>query len=59
MTPLEIAESDDMLRFVENRIPLKVSLTPYKTIGVDTPADHEAVSRIMKNDPLFQLYKNK
>lgn len=59
MTPLEIAESDDMLRFIENRIPLKVSLTPYKTIGVDTPADHEAVSRIMENDQLFQLYKNK
>ncbi len=59
MTPLEIAESDDMLRFIENGIPLKVSLTPYKTIGVDTPADHEAVSRVMENDPLFQLYKNK
>jgi 3-deoxy-manno-octulosonate cytidylyltransferase (CMP-KDO synthetase) len=58
MTPLEIAESDDMLRFIENRIPLKVVLSPYKTIGVDTPADHESVSRIMENDPVFQIYKD-
>lgn len=58
MTPLEIAESDDMLRFVENHIPLKVVLSPYKTIGVDTPADHESVSRIMENDKLFQIYKD-
>jgi len=54
MTPLEIAESDDMLRFVENGIGVKVALSPYKTVGVDTPAEHEEVSRIMETDPLFQ-----
>lgn len=59
MTPLEIAESVDMLRFVENNIRVKVKLSPYKTIGVDTPADHEAVSRIIENDPLFQIYRDK
>jgi len=57
MTPLELAESVDMLRILENRIPLKVSLSPYKTIGVDTPSDHELVSKIMNKDPLFQSYK--
>jgi len=58
MTPLEIAESDDMLRFVENGIAVKVALSPYKTVGVDTPAEHEEVSRIMERDPLFQKYRN-
>lgn len=58
MTPLEIAESDDMLRFVENRIPIKVALSPYKTIGVDAPADHEAVSRVMEEDLLFNKYRD-
>ena len=59
MTPLEIAESDDMLRFLENNIPVKLSLSPYKTFGVDTPADYEFVTRIMENDPIFQKYRNK
>lgn len=59
MTPLEIAESDDMMRFVENRIPVKVALSPYKTYGVDTLIDYEVVSRIMEKDPLYQKYLNK
>ena len=59
MTPLEIAESDDMLRFVENNIPVKLSLSPYKTFGVDTPTDYELVARIMENDLIFQKYRNK
>jgi 3-deoxy-manno-octulosonate cytidylyltransferase (CMP-KDO synthetase) len=58
MTPLEIAESDDMLRFVENRIPIKVPLSPYRTIGVDTPADHDQVTSIMEHDEIFQKYRN-
>ncbi len=58
-TPLEIAESDDMLRFIENRIPVKVVLSPYKTIGIDTPADYECVARLMEKDEIFVLYKNK
>jgi 3-deoxy-manno-octulosonate cytidylyltransferase (CMP-KDO synthetase) len=58
MTPLEIAESDDMLRFVECGIPVKVALSPYRTVGVDTPAERETVSRIMEQDPIFMKYKN-
>jgi 3-deoxy-manno-octulosonate cytidylyltransferase (CMP-KDO synthetase) len=58
-TPLEIAESDDMLRFVENRIPVKVVLSKHKTRGVDTPNDYERVSYIMKEDPLFKMYKDR
>lgn len=58
-TPLEIAESDDMLRFVENRIPVKVVLSKHKTLCVDTPGDYERVSLIMKEDPLFRTYKDR
>jgi 3-deoxy-manno-octulosonate cytidylyltransferase (CMP-KDO synthetase) len=58
-TPLEIAESDDMLRFIENGIPVKVVLSPYKTIGIDTPADYEYAAKIMENDEIFATYKNK
>ncbi len=59
MTPLEIAESDDMLRFVENRIPIKVPLSPYKTYGVDTKADFEMVSQLMEDDVIFHKYRSK
>ena len=56
-TPLEIAESDDMLRFVENGIPVRVVLSPHKTEGIDTPADHKIVIEMMKHDEIFKLYK--
>jgi 3-deoxy-manno-octulosonate cytidylyltransferase (CMP-KDO synthetase) len=58
-TPLEIAESDDMLRFIENGIKVKVVLSPYKTKGVDTPQDRESVSKIMEADPVFERYRNR
>lgn len=58
-TPLEIAESDDMLRFIENRIPVKVVLSPFKTIGVDTPSDYKKVASLMEKDEIFQKYSNK
>lgn len=57
-TPHEIAESDDMLRFVEHGIPLKVVLSPYKTIGLDTPEDHRKIGGLMETDELFQKYGN-
>jgi 3-deoxy-manno-octulosonate cytidylyltransferase (CMP-KDO synthetase) len=57
MTPLEIAEAVDMLRFIEHGIRVKVVLSPYRTIGVDTPADHQAVSEIMKTDAVFLKYE--
>ena len=55
-TPLEIAEADDMLRFIENGIPVRAVLSPFITKGVDTPLDKEEVSRIMERDPLFKRY---
>ena len=40
---LEEAEKLEQLRALENGIPIRVAETEYETIGVDTPADLEAV----------------
>lgn len=56
-TPLEVAESDDMLRFIENGIMVKAVLSPYKTKGVDTPQDQKEVSALMMKDGIFRRYK--
>jgi 3-deoxy-manno-octulosonate cytidylyltransferase (CMP-KDO synthetase) len=36
LTPLEIAESIDMLRILENGIPVRMVPTQYSTHSVDT-----------------------
>ncbi|MGN0692211.1 MAG: 3-deoxy-manno-octulosonate cytidylyltransferase [Oscillospiraceae bacterium] len=44
---LEKAEENDLMRFVENGIPVKMTVSPYKTISVDTPKDLEKVIEIL------------
>jgi 3-deoxy-manno-octulosonate cytidylyltransferase (CMP-KDO synthetase) len=44
----EKAEENDLMRFVENRIPVSMINSPYKTISVDTLKDLEKVRQIMK-----------
>ena len=46
-TPLEKVESIDMLRIVENGIPLKMILSDYNIYTVDTPADLTHVEKMM------------
>ena len=55
-TPLEQAESIDMLRFLEHGYRVKMVESPYETYSVDTPADLELVEEKMKSDPLVALY---
>lgn len=55
-TPLEIAESDDILRFIENGIPVKVVLSPFKTFEIDTPRDYKKVKALMLKDDIFRRY---
>ena len=52
--PLELIEKLEQLRFLELGIPIHVAETAYDTIGVDTEADLEAVSRLLAtgNPPL-------
>jgi len=47
-TSLEIIESIDMLRIIENGIPLKMICSNYNIYTVDTPSDLKMVVRLMK-----------
>ena len=46
-TPLELSESIDMLRILENSIPVKMVPTSFVTHAVDTQADLYKVEKIM------------
>lgn len=46
-SPLEIAESVDMLRFLENGIPVRLARTVVETHAVDCPADLVVVAEAM------------
>lgn len=46
-TPLEIAESLEQLRIIENGYKIQCCLVNYKSIGVDTPADLEKVRQLL------------
>ncbi|MDA1082342.1 MAG: 3-deoxy-manno-octulosonate cytidylyltransferase [Gemmatimonadetes bacterium] len=50
-TPLEHAESVDMLRALENGVRIAGVLTPHNTIGVDRPADVALVEAALRDDP--------
>ncbi len=55
-TPLEIIESIDMLRFIENGRKIRIVETDMETYSVDIPSDVEKVVRVMENDKLKDLY---
>ncbi|MHA8054514.1 3-deoxy-manno-octulosonate cytidylyltransferase [Aquirufa nivalisilvae] len=55
-TPLEIIESVDMNRLLENRIKIKMVMRHEETYSVDTPDDLMNVNIKMKNDPLLSKY---
>ena len=46
--PLEQAERLEQLRAIENGFRIRVVETEYESLGVDTPADLERVSRLME-----------
>jgi 3-deoxy-manno-octulosonate cytidylyltransferase (CMP-KDO synthetase) len=56
-TPLEIAESIDMLRVLEHGERVKMIETKYSTYSVDTEEDRQRVEMLMKNDALFSQYQ--
>lgn len=57
-TRLEIIESVDMNRFLENRIPIQMTVTNFEADSVDTKDDLARVDIKMRNDLLFQKYKH-
>ena len=55
-TPLERAESCDMMRVLEHGLPLKVVSTEKETVGVDTEADLRRAELLLTDDPLTSSY---
>lgn len=45
---LEKTEENDMMRFIENGHKVHATLSPYKTVSVDTPKDLALVNEILK-----------
>ena len=56
-TPLEIIESVDMMRILENGGKVKMCETNFKTKAVDSKDDLKLVKQMMKEDKLFHSYK--
>lgn len=56
-TPLEVAESVDMLRVLEHGFQVRMIPSPTaETYSVDTPEDLAEVEEAMKNDTLMKRY---
>lgn len=55
-TPLEIIESVDMMRVLENGGKVRMVKTDFRTWSVDTPEDLAFVDRMMADDKLLPLY---
>jgi 3-deoxy-manno-octulosonate cytidylyltransferase (CMP-KDO synthetase) len=56
-TPLEAAESIDMLRALEHGVSVRMVKTAYLTFSVDTPDDLALVASLMCDDPLVSRYQ--
>lgn len=55
-TPLEAAESIDMMRFIEHGYKVKMVETGFATQAVDTIQDLKMVEKLLLDDPLTQQY---
>lgn len=58
-TPLEIIESVDMMRIIENGMKVKMIPTKFVTKAVDTEEDLKIVNEMMLRDNLYKTYKVK
>ena len=57
-TELEIIESVDMMRILENGIKIKMVFIDEDNYSVDTKEDLENVIELMKKDKLIEKYLN-
>lgn len=58
-TPLEIIESVDMMRILENGHKVKMVRTDFDSKAVDTKEDLETAGALMVNDKLFAAYRDR
>lgn len=49
VTPLEAAEKIECLRYLEHGIPLKMVITDYMGVEIDTPEDLERAAKLLRN----------
>lgn len=56
-TPLETAESIDMLRALEHGFPIRLVRADVATQAVDTPQDLQTVAQLMCGDELLSKYR--
>jgi 3-deoxy-manno-octulosonate cytidylyltransferase (CMP-KDO synthetase) len=55
-TPLEIAESIDMMRFIEHGVGVQMVETKFDSHAVDTAEDLALVEQLLTKDPLVNAY---
>jgi 3-deoxy-manno-octulosonate cytidylyltransferase (CMP-KDO synthetase) len=55
-SPWESIETVDMVRFLEHGCPVRMVVSPFPSIGVDTPEDLKIAIALMKKDHLFGSY---
>ncbi len=48
-SPLEVGESLEQLRWLENGMTIKVGITRHSSIGIDTPQDLERAEQFLTN----------
>lgn len=55
--PLERQESVDLLRALENGLPVRVIETELQTVAVDEPGDVARVEAALRGDPVYEGYR--